>query len=516
MAAMHGSVAGRTATILATLALPAALLGCGSDSETQPPPPPLPCVVSDDCADGQLCATAGPATSMSVAEISLEADDKAFCHQMARGFGRSTAPWGAASGGRALAERLCTAQGLSSGSSASADAKRTRQKELLAAAGIRTIRLDLGWSSIEPSKGDFDFSRYDPMIAAAVELDLQVVAILAYGVPWASSLTEDDSKYPPDDPADYADFAAAVANHYKGSVSHYELWNEPNGGYRFFRPNLHGDAGHYADMMAAAAKAIRQACSDCQVYSGGLFYHEQVINGGVEFTHDMLSHRSDAFEGIDRFGFHPYPRYPPSVAPENDSWPERSLAGMVSDLDAVQQLHGLDPLELAVTEVGWPSFGQVDETAQANYLARFVLLGAALGLDPLCWFNVVDGKEHGNFPPEQDFGLYHYGSQDPNGTISPKPSRDALAWLAQIGDDATVKGFHSSPDLHNPTQGRFAVDFDAPAGTWTAIWQLDSSREVTLEGETRSAFDLLGNQLASPSGGSLKLTVDEAPVYLVP
>ena len=129
---------------------------------------------------------------------------------------------------------------------------------------------------------------------------------------------------------------------------------------------------------------------------------------------------------------------------------------------------------------------------------------------------MVDGKEHGNFPPEQDFGLYHYGSQDPGQAISPKPSRDALAWLAQIGDGATVEGFHSDPQLHDPAQGRFAVDFEAPGGTWTAIWQLDSEHSLTLMGETRSAYDLLGKELATPSGGSLKLTVSEAPLYLMP
>ena len=38
---------------------------------------------------------------------------------------------------------------------------------------------------------------------AFLEAGLEVIALLDYGNPWASSLTEDDPTYPPDDPEDF-------------------------------------------------------------------------------------------------------------------------------------------------------------------------------------------------------------------------------------------------------------------------------------------------------------------------
>ena len=158
---------------------------------------------------------------------------------------------------RAASDVGCPVQGLARGASAAATALRARQLELRLAAGV------------------------------------ELIAVLGYGTPWASSLTEDDDKFPPDDPADFGSFVTAVAEHYTDRIQSYELWNEPNAGYRFFKPEMHGDAAHFADILQSGAQAIRTTCPSCEVISGGLFFHEQLINGAVEFTHDMLTARPD-------------------------------------------------------------------------------------------------------------------------------------------------------------------------------------------------------------------------------
>lgn len=468
-----------------------------------------PCASDADCADGELCVTG------AVQEIKLEPGDKPVCRASSDVIGHAPPSWTWQPGGRPLAARLCMAQRLDNGTDAAAKARQARQLSLLDAAGVHTIRLDMTWSAIEPKKGQFDYSAYDQKIDAASSAGFDLVGILAYGVPWATTATTSDDRFPPDDPADYADFARHVAQHFQGKIHRYELWNEPNGGYRFFRPDLNGDAARYAQLMVAGAKAVHDGCSDCTVYSAGLFFNQQVVNGAVEFTHDMLSADPRAFDGVDAYGIHPYPLYPPSVGPETNSGGERALGGMIDDLHAVFDLHKVKAPPIAVTEMGWPSYGKVDEAAQARYLAREVLLAASLGLDPLCWFTLADGPDHGTFPPEDDFGVYRYGSDDPAQSPSPKPARDALAYLSKIGAGAVPAGASADSTLNDPSAGRFALDFDAPGGRWTALWNTRGTTTAHLAGETRHAFDLTGNEIAAPGDGALDVKVGSSPVYLV-
>jgi hypothetical protein len=503
----------------AKLALLVLVAGCESSSciETEessgdsgPIGGPL-CFEDTDCEDGTLCATQG------VHEIFIDAREEGECTEASSLVGSGDATWNWQWGGRPLANRLCVAQGLSSGTGDTADEKRTRQTELLADAGAKGIRVDIRWSHVEPNPSEWDFTRYDPLVNAAVAANLEVTLLLVYGVPWASAATDDDDKYPPDDVADFARFATAVVERYKDDVMAYEIWNEPNAGYRFYKPNLHGDAVHYGDLLVAGAAAIKEACPTCLVYSGGLFFHEQLINGAVEFLHDILSARPDALEQVDAIGLHPYPSYPPQNGPEDDAENERALGGMLADLQAVLTIHNVPAPPFALTEFGWPVYEEVDEQTQAAFLVRSLLLGASLGADPLCWYNLVNGSSEGSgFPPESDFGLYRYGAEDPGEEPHPKQARDALAFLSSIGASAVPAGPRGDPDLHAPNEGRFALEFTTDNGTMMALWRLEGEETIQLSGEDRSPFDFLGQSLGPAVDGVLEIRVGTSPTYLVP
>ncbi|MBI4701889.1 MAG: beta-galactosidase [Deltaproteobacteria bacterium] len=503
----------RLAAALAALLL-AGAAGCGGGGEPEPAPAPAgppACTGDADCEPPLSCATGG------VHETELEPGELGRCLPDGQIVGRGPPTWPWQPGGRPLAERLCVVQGLDWGASAEAGARRAVQRQLLEQAGVAVIRLDLPWAQIEPKPGAFDFSAADPMVDAALASGLSVLGILAYGVPWASTEPGADDKYPPDDPADYAAYARKVAEHFAGRIRDYELWNEPNVGWRFFKPQLNGDAARYGKLLVAASASVREACADCRLYSAGLSFHEQVVGGALEFTHDLLAAHPGALASVDAFGLHPYTRYPPQAGPEQDGEGERALGAMVADVREVLALHGASAgLPLAATELGWPVYEAVGEPEQAALLAREVLLGASLGLGPLCWYNLVDGEAHGSFPPESDFGLYRYGSDDPAGAASPKPARDAFAWLAALGDGAKPAGPSADAALHDPGAGRFALDFDGPQGRWTALWRTAGQAEVTLRGETRAAHDLSGKVVATASGGALHVPVGPAPIYLVP
>lgn len=99
-----------------------------------------------------------------------------------------------------------------------------RVKEL----GVGWARITITWYSVEPQKGNFDWSAPDAAIARASQRGIKVLAIL-YGTPsWANGGRPPN--VPPKNSQDWRDFVYFVTLHYKDNpfVKAYSLWNEPN------------------------------------------------------------------------------------------------------------------------------------------------------------------------------------------------------------------------------------------------------------------------------------------------
>lgn len=119
-------------------------------------------------------------------------------------------------------------------------AKRARQVALIAAAGFHWLRQEFPWADLEISaKGSFEDCRNGPCLSAWDKYDQIVDLADAHGLeilarlssPPAWSRADGDARgafAPPDNAADYADFAAAVAERYRGRVRYFQIWNEPN------------------------------------------------------------------------------------------------------------------------------------------------------------------------------------------------------------------------------------------------------------------------------------------------
>jgi polysaccharide biosynthesis protein PslG len=147
----------------------------------------------------------------------------------------------------------------------------------------RWIRADIPWNALEQdAKGVYTNPRFLSDIgygvsrahAAGIQVEMTITSV-PY---WASAdpnKSQDasgyhyDASYRPNNFQDYADFAAWVANHFKGLGVHtYEIWNEPNLAY--FWPSG-PDAPTYVQMLKAAYPAIHGADPSATVLMGGLF-----------------------------------------------------------------------------------------------------------------------------------------------------------------------------------------------------------------------------------------------------
>lgn len=142
-------------------------------------------------------------------------------------------------------------------------------------AGFTWLRQEFVWEDIEvdgrgqftDTRNDYDgdgtpdtidaWEKYDRIVSLAEEYGLKLLVRLSNPPDWANSAQTKGTFAPPDDLQDYVNFAQAVAERYRGRVSVYQVWNEPNiypeWGEQFADPIA------YTDMLCrtyAALKAV--------------------------------------------------------------------------------------------------------------------------------------------------------------------------------------------------------------------------------------------------------------------
>ena len=119
-------------------------------------------------------------------------------------------------------------------------AKRDLQLQMIAAAGFKWIRQQFPWYDIEiAGKSNFQdcrhaqnapcidaWAKYDNIVDLAEKHGIDIIARLEAPPKWAQTTPGDFA--PPANLEDYGDYVAAVAERYKGRITHYQIWNEPN------------------------------------------------------------------------------------------------------------------------------------------------------------------------------------------------------------------------------------------------------------------------------------------------
>lgn len=294
----------------------------------------------------------------------------------------------------------------------------------MAAIGLRVVRFDAAWNTIEPrppvgSVHSFDWRFYDRVVSALASAGLRWYPVLDYSAAWAAALPG-NVKSAPADPGAFAAFAGALAARYgrNGSfwrehpelptvpVASYEIWNEENSDY-FWQPQP--DPASYATLYLSARDAIHAVDPASEVVVGGLI----PARDAAGFLVGMLTARPDAAGQIDAVAIHPYAQTPQAVA--------AYVLGMRSTLDMI----GMARVPLEITEVGWTTGGPgavSDDVRAADYqwITNWI---------SVCGCGVTRFLPHTWVTPERRadsredwFGLYH-----PDGQPTPAGLAYALA-----------------------------------------------------------------------------------------
>jgi hypothetical protein len=207
------------------------------------------------------------------------------------------------------------------------------------------------WAYIEPAKGEFDWQHADEMVDHARAQGLTVIARLGFVPPWArppdtSTTYLDAAGY-----ADFGEFVAAFAGHFRGRVAHLIIWNEPNVSFEWGQRPV--SPGEYTELLKVAYSSAHAANPDVKILGAALApnlappnatdamndleYLDKIYQAGAKDYFDILSAHS--------YGWKSPAGEPP--APDRVNFRRTEL------LHDIMLKYGDDAKKVMLTEGGW-------------------------------------------------------------------------------------------------------------------------------------------------------------------
>jgi hypothetical protein len=307
--------------------------------------------------------------------------------------------------------------------------------------GIDTVRMPITWPSVQPSPAsDFDWSRYDDLIALLSRSHLEVLPVL-YGTPrwlagresnlpisnrrqrqgWTGFLRAAVERYGPrgefwsEHGRESGDFLP------RNPIGTWQVWNEEN----FFYFTTPASPGRYARLLRVSRPAIKGSDPRARILIGGLFGdpRERPPRAMDAATFLTRLYRSrgvkHAFDGV---ALHPYA----ADAAELRRLTERIRRVVVRNRDRRAGLY--------ITEMGWGSKRnprvafEVGWRPQARELRRAYLYlirnRRRLNLKQVHWFSWKDVAKSCGFC--DSVGLFRRGQR-----FRPKPAWHSFVAIAR-------------------------------------------------------------------------------------
>ena len=299
--------------------------------------------------------------------------------------------------------------------------------------GVKHARVMTGWFRGEREKGVYDFEWLERVVNKLLAQGIRPWFCVCYGNKlYCDSPADDAAGYPPlfseEARTAWTRYATELATRFRGRVTHFEVWNEPNcSGFWKKGP----DYGEYVDLVRITSTAIR-ACNPEATIIGGA--------SGMSISwwighHDIYEYiKRGICPLIDAFTFHRYHILPELNRPED----LRMLRAMFDE-------NGGKHVELWQGESGCTSKSAeteafanlpVNEEIQVKVALRSIMTDLKNGLDYTCYFTMSDYKyyyRNGLLPKPHFFGLVTF--DDPPRR---KPVYHGIQTLANLFDEDTL------------------------------------------------------------------------------
>lgn len=270
--------------------------------------------------------------------------------------------------------------------------------------GVKWARLQSGWQKTERERGVYDFSWLDKIVDKMADMGVETWLCLCYG----NKLYTKSAKTvfgavgcPPiktkEERTAWQNYVKATAEHFKGRIHYYEIWNEPDGTWCW----KHGpNPDELTEFTIATAKALKEVDSSCETVGlvtcmSGSEFHERMGELGV-------------FDHLDAVSYHAY-------SASND-WEFRDVFGFYDNLrkkynPKLKIIQGESGTQSSRFGCGALAGGDWTEEKQAKYLLRHLITDLNLGVEFTSYFSCMDMAEAlngsvGDVMSVSDFGYF--------------------------------------------------------------------------------------------------------------
>jgi hypothetical protein len=293
-----------------------------------------------------------------------------------------------------------------------------KQLDEMLSLGVTNIRVFVPWAFVEPADNQYDWSHIQDVMDAAAARNMGVLAeinatpLWADSAPGIGSILFPGSGIPKVDA--FVDFVKAFVGKYAGTVSAYEIWNEPN--YIANSSPINPEA--YAALLQAVYPVIKDPVSGLDktatVVAGALGTVQTDPFGftmsPVDYVQRMLA--AGAMNSFDALSIHPYNEEIP-ITGTCATCPSFMLTPQ-QQLDVIKTL--IDGKKIWITEYGLPTTpvdGGFTEQDQATWLKDMLDYWQTFGSQagPIFLYNTRDVQPNST-DPQNNYGLF-YNNWDP-------------------------------------------------------------------------------------------------------
>lgn len=258
--------------------------------------------------------------------------------------------------------------------------------DLLSKTGVKYARCQTGWAKCETKKGIYNFEWLDSIVDNLLKRDIIPWFNLGYGnpiympdVPNPTGVGCVPIYYGDEAFKAWCDFVEALTKHYRGRITHYEIWNEPDISEFWYPAKSNGV--EYAKFVNLSSKIIKKC--DPKAKTG--------MSTSTPYCFDFIKDTLDnvVSSSLDFFSFHAY-----------STIPEYRYPQVVKYLRTCLNERGFTNTELWQGEAGYPSWaykghwlvkdGFSDEHAQAVWQLRRFFLDVYNGIKLSSFFQMAD------------------------------------------------------------------------------------------------------------------------------
>lgn len=350
-------------------------------------------------------------------------------------------------------------------------------KDFLPPLGIKRIRLQGGWARCEKEKGVYDFSWLDEPVDFCRAHGIEVLLETSYGNPIYAGAGGWDlgGGFPKSEEglAAWDRWVEALATHFKGRVTDWAMWNEPD---------LKGKKtpAEIAAFNVRTAKIVKRIIPDARI--AGL----SLSRNDAAYVEKCLTAMGDDVSLFSSFIYHGYSPNPDSSYKKVGQ--QKGVVRKYAPHARLQQGENGAPSTLckayALNNIPW------NELSQAKYDLRRML--GDLGHDVnSSLFTIINYTQKGR--PLNTKGILH--TDESRRFLDVKPAYCAVRNLAAVFDDTLVRDAEAKVTLSVPHTAAFV--YASPKGRVVTYWDSSARPDETLH-PTAGELTLAGPALKDP------------------